>query len=55
MGTVYWSCVMYINGRQMCVLTFSGLRKCGAFGTVVRRAMLCVVVVVSTAVLTTNI
>ena len=46
---------MYINSRQMCVLTFAGQRKCGAFGTVVLGAMLCVVVIVSTVVLTTNI
>jgi hypothetical protein len=39
----------------MCVLTFAGQRKCGAFGTVVLGAMLCVVVIVSTVVLTTNI
>ena len=47
--------VMYINGRQMCALTFAGLRKCGAFGTVVPSAVLCVVVVVSTVVLATEI
>jgi hypothetical protein len=34
--------------RQMCVLTFAGQRKCGAFGTVVPSAVLCVVVIVST-------
>ena len=52
MGTIYWSIVMYINGRQ----TFAGQRKCGAFGTVVPSAVLCVVVIVSTGVvLTTNI
>ena len=54
-GTIYWSIVMYINGRQMCALTFAGQRKCGAFGTVVPSAVLCVVVIVRTVVLTTNI
>ncbi len=43
MGTIYWSSVMYINDRQMCALTFAGQRKCGAFGTVVLSAVLCVV------------
>jgi hypothetical protein len=33
-GTIYWSIVMYINGRQMCALTFAGQRKCGVLGTV---------------------
>jgi hypothetical protein len=42
---------MYINGRQMCVLTFARQRKCGAFGTVVPSAVLCIVVVVSTVIL----
>ena len=46
---------MYINGRQMCALTFAVLRKCGAFGTVVPSAVLCVVVIVSTVVLTINV
>jgi hypothetical protein len=46
---------MYINGRQMCVLTFAGQRKCGGFGTVVPSTVLCVVIIVSTVVLTTNI
>ena len=55
MGTIYWSIVMYINGRQMCVLTFARQRKCGALGTVVPSAVLCVVVVVSTVVLATEI
>ncbi len=55
MGTIYWSSIMYINGRQMCVLTFARWRKCGAFGTVVPSAVLCVVVIVSTIVLTINI
>ncbi len=55
MGTIYWSIVMYINGRQMCALTFAGQRTCGAFGTAVPSAVLCVVVIVSTVVLTTNI
>ncbi len=54
-GTIYWSIVMYINSRQMCALTFVGQRKCGAFGTVVPSAVLCVVVVVSTIVLATEI
>ncbi len=53
MGAIYWSIIMYINGRQMCALTFAGQRKCGVFGTVVPRAVLCFVVLVSTAVLTT--
>jgi hypothetical protein len=26
-GAIYWSIVMYINGRQMCVLTFARQRK----------------------------
>jgi hypothetical protein len=40
--------------RKMCALTFAGQRKCGAFGTVVPSAvLLCVVVVVSTIVLST--
>ena len=46
---------IYINGRQICALTFAGQRKCGAFGTVVPSAVLCVVVIVRTVVLTTNI
>jgi hypothetical protein len=54
-GTIYRSSVTYINGRQMCALTFAGQRKCGAFGTVVPSAVLWVVVLVSTAVLTSNI
>ncbi len=37
MGTIYWSIVMYINSRQMCALTFTGQRKCGAFGTCTER------------------
>jgi hypothetical protein len=37
---VYWSIAMYINGRQMCALTFAWQRKCGGFGTVVPGAML---------------
>jgi hypothetical protein len=45
---------MYIDCRQMCVLNFAGQRKCGAFGTVVTSAVLCVVVIVRTVVLTTN-
>ena len=44
---------MYINGRQMCALTFAGQRKCGVFGTVVPSAVLCVAVILSTVVLTT--
>ena len=56
MGTIYWSTVMYINkDRQISALTSTGQRKCGAFGTVVPSTMLCVVVVVSTIVLTTDI
>ena len=55
MGTIYWSIIMYINGRQMCVLTFAGQRKCGAFGTAIPSAVLCVVIVVSTVVLATEI
>ncbi len=55
MGNIYWSIVMYINGRQMCVLTFARQRKCGGFGTVVPSAVLCVVVVVSTVILATEI
>jgi hypothetical protein len=47
--------VMYINGRQMCVLTFAGQRKWGALSTVVASAVLCVVIIVSTVVLTTTI
>jgi hypothetical protein len=54
-GTIYWSIVMYINGKQMCVLTFAGQRKCDALGTVVPITVLCVVVVVSTVVLSTYI
>jgi hypothetical protein len=54
-GTIYWSIAMYINGRQMCALTFPGQRKCGAFGTVVPSAVLCIVIIASTVVLTTNI
>jgi hypothetical protein len=54
-GTIYWSIVMYISGRQMCALTFARQRKCGAFGTAVPSAVLCVVVIVNTFVLTTNI
>jgi hypothetical protein len=46
---------MYINGRQMCALTFAAQRKCGAFGTVVPSTVLCVVVIVSTVVLTINV
>jgi hypothetical protein len=34
---------------------FAGHRKCGAFGTIVPSAVLCVVVVVSTVVLSTYI
>jgi hypothetical protein len=47
--------LMYINGRQMCALTFTGQRY-GVFGTctAVPSAVLCVVVVVSTVVLTTK-
>ncbi len=55
MGTIYWSIGMYIFGRQMCALTFAGQRKCGVFGTVVPSAVLCIVVVVSTVVLSTYI
>ncbi len=55
MGTIYWSIIMYIYARQMCVLTFAGQGKCGALGTVVPSAVLCVVVVVSTVVLATEI
>ncbi len=49
MGTIYWSTgsIMYINSRQMCALIFAGQRKCGAFGTVVPSAVLCVFVVVA--------
>jgi hypothetical protein len=54
-GTIYWSIVMYINDGQMCGLTFAGQRKCGAFGTVVPSVVLCIVVVVSTVVLATEI
>jgi hypothetical protein len=54
-GTIYWSIVMNITSRQMCVLTFAGQRKCGAFSTVVPSAVLCVVIVVSTVVLATEI
>jgi hypothetical protein len=54
-GTIYWSMVMYINGRQMSVLTFAGQRKCDAFSTVEPSAVLCVVIIVSTVVLTTDI
>jgi hypothetical protein len=38
----------------MCALTFAGQRKCGAFSTVVPSTVLCVVVIVSIVVLTTN-
>ena len=55
MGTIYWSIVMYINGRQKCALSFALKRKCGAFGIVVPSAALCIVIIVSTVVLTTNI
>ena len=55
MDTIFWSIVMYINGRQMCALTFVGQRKCGAFATVVPSAVLCVVVIVRTVILATNI
>ncbi len=56
MGIIYWSIVMYIEGRQRCVVTFAGQRKCGAFGTVVPSAVLCVVVIVaSTLILATEI
>jgi hypothetical protein len=55
MGTIYWSIVIYIKGRQMCALTFAGQRKCGAFGTVVPSTVLWVVIVVSTVVLATEI
>ncbi len=41
MGTIYRSIVMYINGTQMCALTFAGQRKCGVFGTVVLSTVLC--------------
>ncbi len=41
MGAVYWSIVIYINGRQICALTFAGQKKCGAFGTVVPGAVCC--------------
>jgi hypothetical protein len=54
-GTINWSMVMYMNGRQMCALTFAGQRKCGVFGTVVPSAVVCVVAIVSSIVLTTNI
>jgi hypothetical protein len=55
-ATMNWSMVlMYMNGRQMCALTFAGQRKCGAFGTVVPSAVVCVVAIVSATVLTTNI
>ncbi len=46
---------MYINSRQMCVLTFAGQRKCGVFGTVAPSAVLCIVIVVRTFVLATEI
>ena len=55
MGTIYRSSIMYIHRRQMCALTFAGRRKCGAFGSVAPSAVLCVVVVVSTVVLSTYI
>ncbi len=55
MGTIYWSIIMYINSRQMCVLTFARQRKCGVFGTVIPSAGLCAVVVVSTVLLSTYI
>jgi hypothetical protein len=45
-GTIYWSSVIYINGKQMSALTFAGQRKCGALGTVIPSTVLCVVVVV---------
>ncbi len=48
MGTIYRSSVMYISGRQMCALTFTGQKNCGAFGTAVPSAMLCIVVIVTT-------
>jgi hypothetical protein len=54
-GTIHRPSLMYISGRQMCALTFAGQRNCGAFGTVVPSAVLCVVVVVSTVVLSTYI
>jgi hypothetical protein len=50
-GTINRSSIMCINSRQMCVLTFAGQRNCGVFGTVVPSAVLCIVVVVSTIVL----
>ncbi len=37
------------------MLIFAGQKKCGAFGAVVPSAVLCVVVIVSTVVLTTEI
>ncbi len=52
-GAIYWSIIMYIISRQMCALTFAGQRKCGVFSTVVPSAVLWVVVLVSTVVLTT--
>jgi hypothetical protein len=55
-GTIYWSIIKYINRLTDLCTAFSGQRKCGAFGAVVPSAVLCVVVVVSTVVLTsTNI
>ena len=39
----------------MCALTFARQKKCGEFGTVVLSAELCVVVLLSTVVLTTKI
>jgi hypothetical protein len=54
-GTIYLSIVMYINGRQMSALTFAGQRKWGALGSVIPSAVLCVVIVVSTVVLATEI
>jgi hypothetical protein len=48
-----YCCIHY--DRQMCALTFAGQRKCGAFGTIVPSAVLCIVVVVSAVVLATEI
>ncbi len=49
------SIVMYINGRQMCGLTVARQRKCGVSCTVIPSAVLCVVIVVSTVILATEI
>ena len=54
-GAVYLSSSLYIYGQQRFVWTFARQRKCGVRSTVVLRAMLCCIVIVSTLVLSTDL